>query len=103
MNELVAADGDGDVRRPRRADREKQKIARFDVVRVDGSALGELIADRAREGKPVLPEDVLCKAAAVEAPQVGAPVAIVHTAQLERRPDERIRVDEARRLTLNGR
>ena len=89
VHELVAADGDADVRcaRGRRFEKNTRSPGLKLVVR-DRTPLTGLIRDFARHPDAVLREDVSDEAAAVEARRVGAAVPVRRTAQRERRSDD---------------
>ena len=67
VHELIAADRDRDVRRTRIGGREEQDVAGREILSRDRFPHPILFADLARQRQPVLREDVLREAAAVEA------------------------------------
>jgi hypothetical protein len=90
VDELIAVDGDADVRRVSSARGEEQQIAGGDLVGLYARADLELILHLARQADAVLTEDILRKAATVEAVRIGAAVAVRRAAQGERGGGQRI-------------
>ena len=95
MHERVAAKRDRDVRRSGRDGAEEDQIAGRDVRRVHRLPYCKLILHVARQRDPVLSEDVLREAAAIETVWIGATPYIRRTDELHR---ERGNVPGARTL-----
>ncbi len=98
MNELAAADGHADVRGAAADRLEEQKIARFDVVHVDGRAGVVLLAHFARQRRPELREHVLHETAAIKAGGIASAVPVGHTLVLQGGTDERGRRGRRRKF-----
>jgi hypothetical protein len=66
VHELVAANGDAHVRGASAHGLEEYRIARLHVIHIYPPPDAVLIADLSRQGRTVLPEDVLDETATVE-------------------------------------
>ena len=102
MNELIAADHDCDMRRVAIGGREEHEIAGQQIFRVDLLTLPKLLTHFPRQGDPILTEDVLSEAAAVEPGRVGAAVAIRCAAQRQRGSYESVAIDSGRKRSNDG-
>jgi hypothetical protein len=76
-------EGDGHVRGPAARRAEEDQVAWRHVVLANRFTEAKLVADLSWKRDAVLPEDVLREAAAIEASEVGASVAIGHTEKAE--------------------
>ena len=94
MNEFISADGHPDVRGARALSAEKNQVARLDGSRADLDALAGLLAHRARDANPVLPEHEPDEAAAVEPGRVAAAIAVRRSTEAERRARYRVAVGD---------
>jgi hypothetical protein len=90
VDELVAAERNRHMSRPRGDRTEEEQISARETVRRDRLARFELFDDGSREGDSVLSENVLREAAAVEAGWIGTAVAVGRSAERQSSASDRV-------------